>query len=82
MHLFLSFSPLSLLPPPHPLSFSLPLPSHSLSLPPSLAQTEDELTVLANDKVMIIQDLGDGWLRVRKGHDEGYIPGSYVNISG
>lgn len=40
------------------------------------------MSVSANDKVMILQDLGDGWLRVRKGHEEGYVPQSYVEISG
>ena len=34
----------------------------------------------ANDTVVIIQNLGDGWLRVRKGQDEGYVPESYVRI--
>lgn len=58
---------------------SLPLP-HSLLI--YTAQTEDEMGVSANDKVMILQDLGDGWLRVRKGHEEGYVPQSYVEISG
>ena len=38
-----------------------------------LGQNEDELSVNANDTVVIIQNLGDGWLRVRKGQDEGYV---------
>ncbi|XP_019849936.1 PREDICTED: formin-binding protein 1-like isoform X2 [Amphimedon queenslandica] len=42
------------------------------------AQNEDELSCRANDIVTIIEDLGDGWLRVRKGKDEGYVPQSYV----
>ena len=78
-------SPLSLSPSPLPSllpSFVSLLPSYPSLLHSTLAQTEDELTVCANDKVMIIQDLGDGWLRVRKGQEEGYVPQSYVNISG
>lgn len=45
-------------------------------------QTEDELTVSANDKVVVLEDLGDGWLRVKKGTQEGYVPQSYVQFSG
>lgn len=71
----LPFSTLGLFLSPSLLRFSLPSPSPT-------AQTEDELIVSANDKVVILQDLGDGWLRVRKGNEEGYIPQSYVNISG
>ena len=62
---FLSLPPLSL----HPSS------PHTL-----LGQNEDELSVNANDTLVIIQNLGDGWLRVRKGQDEGYVPESYVRI--
>ena len=43
-------------------------------------QNDDELNVNANDTIVIIQNLGDGWLRVRKGQDEGYVPESYVRI--
>jgi len=43
-------------------------------------QNEDELTVNANDKVEILEDLGDGWLKVRKDNEEGYVPESYVRI--
>ena len=50
-------------------------PLHTL-----LGQNEDELSVNANDTLVIIQNLGDGWLRVRKGQDEGYVPESYVRI--
>lgn len=64
----------SLSPPPslHPL-----LSTHTFLL---LGQNEDELSVNANDTLVIIQNLGDGWLRVRKGQDEGYVPESYVRI--
>ena len=65
MFFFLSLPPLSL----HPSS------PHTL-----LGQNEDELSVNANDTLVIIQNLGDGWLRVRKGQDEGYVPESYVRI--
>lgn len=43
-------------------------------------QNEDELSVDANDKVRIIQDLSDGWLRVQKGAKEGLVPKAYVQI--
>ena len=46
----------------------------------TLGQNDDELNVNANDTIVIIQNLGDGWLRVRKGQDEGYVPESYVRI--
>lgn len=41
-------------------------------------QNEEEITCQANDKVTVLEDLGDGWLRVRKGKDEGYVPQSYA----
>lgn len=43
-------------------------------------QNEDELTCSQHEEVTIIEDLGDGWLRVRKanGEGEGYVPESYV----
>ena len=43
-------------------------------------QTEDELSVDANDQVRIKQDLSDGWLRVQKGSKEGLVPKAYVQI--
>ncbi|XP_064396439.1 formin-binding protein 1-like [Halichondria panicea] len=42
------------------------------------AQNEDELSVNAGDNIIIIQDLQDGWLQVRKRDEEGYVPESYV----
>ena len=44
----------------------------------SAAQNEDELAVNAGEAVLILGDLGDGWLRVRKNREEGYVPESYV----
>ena len=54
----------------------------SLSLSPSIpaGQNDDELSCVANENVIILEDLGDGWLRVRKGQDEGYVPQAYVQI--
>lgn len=43
-------------------------------------QNDDELSCTANESVMILEDLGDGWLRVRRGQDEGYVPQAYVQI--
>ena len=61
-----------------PFSLSLSL---SLSLSPfPTGQNEDELSCVANESVVILEDLGDGWLRVRKGQDEGYVPQAYVQI--
>ena len=44
-------------------------------------QNTDELSCRQNEVVEIMEDLGDGWLRVRRGDDEGYVPGSYVQIN-
>ena len=30
---------------------------------------------------MIIEDPGDGWLKVKRGADSGYVPSSYVQPS-
>ena len=46
----------------------------------STGQNDDELSCNANDVVKVVEDLGDGWLRVRKGTTEGYVPGSYVQV--
>ena len=62
------------------LRLSIPPPLLSTHTFLLLGQNEDELSVNANDTVVIIQNLGDGWLRVRKGQDEGYVPESYVRI--
>lgn len=43
-------------------------------------QNDDELSCKQNDVVKIIEELGDGWLKVRKGDEEGYVPESYVQI--
>ena len=44
------------------------------------AQNDDELTVDANDKICILQDLADGWMRVQKGSKEGLVPKAYVQV--
>ena len=64
---------------PSPFSLSLSLSLFSLSHFPT-GQNEDELSCVANESVVILEDLGDGWLRVRKGQDEGYVPQAYVQI--
>ena len=46
-------------------------------------QNDDEMTAYANTKVWILENLGDGWLRVRKDggdEEEGYVPSQYVEI--
>lgn len=43
-----------------------------------LGQNDDELTCNQNDEILVLEDLGDGWLKVRKGQSEGYVPESYV----
>jgi len=37
--------------------------------------------VTANEVVMVIEDPGDGWLKVKRGEEDGYIPSSYVQYS-
>ena len=49
---------------------------HPHTLP--AAQREEELSVNTGDKVKIIEDIGDGWLRVQKGDQDGFVPESYV----
>ena len=41
---------------------------------------EFELSVTANDVVMVIKDPGNGWLFVNRGIDSGYIPSTYVQF--
>ena len=43
-------------------------------------QNEEELSCKQHDKVMILEALGDGWMRVKKGEEEGYVPESYVTV--
>lgn len=44
-------------------------------------QNDDELSCQQNDVVSVLEDLGDGWLRVRKGEAEGYVPETYVQMN-
>ena len=44
-----------------------------------VAQTEEELSVNQNDEVNILSVLGDGWIKVRCGDREGFVPESYVS---
>ena len=49
------------------------------TLTSSTAQTEDEISCRADERVAVIQDMGDGWLKVKKGDgSDGYIPESYA----
>jgi len=43
-------------------------------------QNDEELSCKQNEKVLVLEALGDGWMRVRKGDIEGYIPESYVTL--
>lgn len=44
------------------------------------AQTEDEISCTADEEVIVLDDMGDGWLKVRKKSDnsEGFVPESYI----
>ena len=44
------------------------------------AKYPEELSVTANDDVMVIEDPGNGWLLVNRGTDSGYIPSAYVRF--
>lgn len=44
-----------------------------------IAQTEDEVSCRADERVHVTNDMGDGWLQVVKANgSSGYIPESYV----
>ena len=46
-----------------------------------IGENEEELSVKAGEDVAVIEDLGDGWLRVRRSNnEEGYVPQSYVQV--
>ena len=45
------------------------------------AKCSEELSVSANEVVMVIEDLGNGWLRVYRGTDTGCIPSAYVQFT-
>jgi len=45
-----------------------------------VAKRPGELSVTANEIVMVIEDVGDGWLKVNRGGDSGYVPSSYVQL--
>ncbi|KAI8078836.1 uncharacterized protein BX664DRAFT_380965 [Halteromyces radiatus] len=42
------------------------------------AQNDDELTIMEGDRLTIVEDSGDGWIKVRRGNDIGVIPANYV----
>ena len=44
------------------------------------AKYPEELSVTANEVVMVTKDPGNGWLLVNRGTDLGYIPSSYVQF--
>ena len=45
------------------------------------AKCPEELSVSANEVVTVIEDSGNGWLRVYRGTDTGYIPSAYVQFT-
>ena len=40
-----------------------------------------ELSVTANEVVMVTDDPGNEWLKVNRGNDSGYIPSAYVQFT-
>ena len=44
------------------------------------AKYPEELSVTANEVVMVIEDPGNGWLLVNRETDSGYIPSTYVQF--
>ena len=44
------------------------------------AKYPEELSVISNEIVMVIEDVGNGWLKVNRGCDSGYVPSSYVQL--
>ena len=44
------------------------------------AKYPEELSVTANEIVMVIEDVGNGWLKVNRDCDSGYVPSSYVKL--
>ncbi|KAI8337306.1 hypothetical protein BC941DRAFT_353177 [Chlamydoabsidia padenii] len=42
------------------------------------ARDEDELTIMEGDRLTVIDDPGDGWLKVRHGNAVGIIPANYT----
>ena len=44
------------------------------------AKYPEDLSVTANEVVMVIEDPGNGWLLVNRGTDSGYIPSAYVRF--
>ena len=45
-----------------------------------VAKGPEELSVTANEIVMVIEDVGNGWLKVNRGCDSGYVPSAYVQL--
>ena len=45
------------------------------------AKCPEELSVTANEVVTVIEDSSNGWLRVYRGTDTGYIPSAYVQFT-
>ena len=42
---------------------------------------DGELPVSAGDSVIVLEpDDGSGWIKVRRGQDEGLVPASYANV--
>ena len=45
-----------------------------------VAKGPEELSVTANEIVMVIEDVRNGWLKVNRGCDSGYVPSAYVQL--
>ena len=45
------------------------------------AKYPEELSVTAKEVVMVTDDPGNGWLKVNRGNDSGYIPSAYVQFT-
>ena len=45
------------------------------------AENSEELSVKVNEFVIVIEDPEDGWLKVKRGTDSGYVPSSYIQVT-
>ena len=44
------------------------------------AKYSEELSVTANEIVRVMEDTKNGWLKVNRGCDSGYVPSAYVQL--
>ena len=45
-----------------------------------IAKDPEELSLKANEFIMVMEDLGNGWLKVNRHFDLGYVPSAYVQL--